>query len=191
VAAASAIGHASAVSRKVHPLLLLALLALALFPLRTSAQEALEEPSSRDIVVAYNTGFRFMVAPGVFIPIRGGNAGFSLVGDLRYGFELGPTVLAPGARVGGYFTSGPKVFIGLATLRLTIPLGPVGPYVLGGVGPGYVSEPSETGLAYVAGGGFMVHIGWSFAIGAEATYQAITDTKFAALFIGPALLLSF
>jgi hypothetical protein len=164
-------------------------LGLACLPSQLHAQE--EGPSGRDIVVAYNTGFRFSIAPGVFIPVDGGKVGFSISGDFRYGIEVGPIVVAPGARLAGYFPSDLTVLAALGTTRLVFPVGPVGPYVLGGVGPGWVSEPSKAGLAYMAGGGFMVHIGMRFGIGAEATYQGITGTDFKALFVGPALLISF
>ena len=171
-------------------LLLLALICLGAS--RAGAQAfAPQEPSSRDIVVAYNTGHRFSIAPGVFIPNGGGNIGFSIAGDYRYGIEVGPIVVAPGARIAGYFPSGYYILTALATARITFPLGPVGPYVLGGIGPGYVSEPSKTGAAWMGGGGLMVYIGRSFGIGAEATYQGVTGSDFRALFIGPALMLAF
>jgi hypothetical protein len=167
--------------------------ALGALPSTVQAQGYSEEPSARDIVVAYNVGWRFSISPGVLIPTGGeGKVGFSIAGDVRYGFELGPTVLAPGLRLGGYFPSDNTILVALGTTRLTIPVGPVGPYVLGGIGPGYVSDPSsEVGIAYLVGGGFMVHVGTRFAVGAEASYQAITGTDFSALFIGPALLLAF
>jgi hypothetical protein len=175
-----------------------ALLSVLLSPLiavigsRATAQGyEYEQPSAREIVVAYNTGFRVTIAPGVFIPTDGGKVGFSLAGDFRYGFELGPTVLAPGVRLAGYFPDQQNVLVALATARMTFPVGPVGPFVVAGAGPGYVTSPGETSLAYLAGGGFMVHIGMRFGIGAEATYQAITGTEFAALFVGPSLLLAF
>jgi len=161
-------------------------------PAPARAQSAAPEgPSGRDIVVAYNTGFRFSIAPGIFIPINGERVGFSIAGDFRYGIEVGPIVVAPGARLAGYFPSNLTVLAAMATTRLTLPLGPVGPYVVGGVGPGWVSEPSRAGLAWLAGGGLMVHIGTRFGIGAEATYQAITNTRFKALFVGPSFLLGF
>jgi hypothetical protein len=146
--------------------------------------------SKRDIVVAYNTGLRFSIAPGVFIPLHG-PAGFSISGDVRYGIEIGPVIVAPGIKLAGYFPSDLTILAGFATARVTWPLGPVGPYVLGGLGPGWVSSPSNVGLAWLAGGGLMVYIGDRFGIGAEATYQAITGTNFQALFVGPSLLLAF
>ena len=153
------------------------------------AQPSYDEPSARDVVVAYNTGLRVSIMPGIIL--SDGDVGFSIAGDLRYGFEVGPFVMAPGLRLSGFFPPGFVVLTAIANLRLTLPLGPVGPYILGGVGPGYVTEPSQAGLAYQAGGGLMIHIGRSFALGAEAVYFGITGTEFRTLFIGPALLLGF
>ncbi|MDB4990974.1 MAG: hypothetical protein JWN04_6152 [Myxococcaceae bacterium] len=170
------------------------LVSLALGPLvahRARAQELAPPPTSRDIVFAYNTGSRFSIAPGVFIPNHGGRLGFSIMGDYRYGIAVGPVILAPGVRVAGFFPSGYVALSALGTGRLTIPIGPVAPYVLGGVGPGYVTKPSQAGLSFLAGGGLMVHIGPSFGVGAEATYLGITGTNFRALFVGPSLLLNF
>ena len=159
-------------------------------PARVVAQ-AEAPPSAHEIVVAYNTGSRFSLAPGIFIPQNGARVGFSLAGDYRYGVELGPIVLAPGLRLAGFFPSGFMALSALGTARLTVPLGPVGPYVMGGVGPGYVNKPSETGLAFMGGGGLMVYVAQAFAIGAEASYLGITGTRFRALFLGPQLLLGF
>jgi hypothetical protein len=180
----------------MRTLLVTAMLVLAFAPSsRTEAQAAeayagsYNPPTSRDIVVAYNVGWRFSIAPGVFIPVDDGNIGFSIAGDVRYGFDLGPLVLAPGVRLAGYFPSDLTVLAGLGTLRATFPVGMFGPFVQGGVGPGWVSEPSKAGLAWLAGGGFMVHFGTRFGFGAEASYQAITGTDFNALFIGPSFLI--
>ena len=166
--------------------LLLGLLALVLLPLRASAQDA--KPSRRDVVVAHNTGLRFTLAPGVIVPTNGASAGFSLAGDVRFGIEMGPIIVAPGVRLAGYWPSGPNAYTLLGMLRVTVPVGPVGPYVLGGVGPGWVTSPERTDVAYVLGGGAMVHIGSRFGIGLEVTFQAITDTRFKAMFFGPSLL---
>lgn len=175
-------------------LALLLVLASCAFSRQARAQEPeLEapEPSARDVVFAYNTGLRVAIAPGVFIPTRGGRVGFFIAGDVRYGFRLGPVVLAPGLRPAAYFQSRQRIVTGLGTLRLTVPVGPVGPFIVGGVGPGWVRRPSHVGVAYLGGGGFMVHVGTQFGFGVEATYQAITGTGFAALFVGPLLLLAF
>lgn len=148
-------------------------------------------PRARDIVAVYNTGARFTIAPGVFIPLDGERVGFSVAGDFRYGFDTGSIILAPGARVAGFFLPEARVVLGLATARVTVPLGPVGPFVIGGVGPGFVSAPGHTDLGYVAGGGFMVHVGVRFAVGAEAAYQAVRQSGFSALSMGPSVLVAF
>jgi hypothetical protein len=150
-----------------------------------------EGPSARDIVVAYNTGLRFALAPGVIVLPDRGEVGFSIAGDMRYGFALKPIILAPGARVAGYFPPHGTAALGLATLRLTVPVGPLGPFVVGGAGPGYVSDPSRAGLAYLAGGGLMVHFGTRFAFGAEVAYQAIAATNFGVISFGPSFLIGF
>jgi hypothetical protein len=172
---------------------LLAGLAVLLVCAQPAAAQAPAEagPSGRDLVVYYNTGARFTVAPGVFIPLEGERVGFSLAGDFRYGFDTGPLIVAPGARVAGFFLSDARIVMGLATARVTVPLGPVGPFVLGGVGPGFVSANERVDLGYLAGGGFMVHFGVHVAVGAEVAYQAIRGTGFSALSVGPALLLAF
>src|SRR5688572_30784484 len=80
------------------------------------AQESYE-PSAREIVVAYNTGLHFSIAPGVFIPTQGGRVGFSVAGEVRYGFELGPLILAPGVRLAAYFPEDVNIVTGLGTPR--------------------------------------------------------------------------
>lgn len=156
-----------------------------------AAAQYVEGPSGRDVVVAYNTGLRFAVAPGVIVLPDRGEVGFSIAGDMRYGFDLKPVILAPGVRLAGYFPPRSTAALGLGTLRLTIPIGSFGPFVVGGVGPGYVSDPSRVGLAYLAGGGFMMHFGLRFAIGVEAAYQAVTGTHFGVLSFGPSFLIGF
>ena len=149
------------------------------------------EPSGRDIVFAYNRGLRYGIAPGVFVPLHGGPVGFSIAGTVRYGFELGPLVLAPGARLGAFWHPDFRVLWAMGTARVTVPIGPVGPYVVGGVGPGWLSTPSQVDLAYLGGGGFMVYIGTHFGVGAEATYQGLRGTNFAGLFFGPLLMFAW
>lgn len=176
---------------KCHLAGLVLALAAALFPAAARAQQRYAEPTAREIVVAYNTGLRFSLAPGVIVPRGSGRVGLSVAADLRYGIETGPVIVAPGVRLSGFFPSGFVALTALGTMRLTLPLGPVGPYVLGGAGPGYLSEPSRAGFAYQGGGGVMIHIGRSFALGVEATYLGITNSDFRALFVGPSLLLGF
>lgn len=135
-----------------------------------------------------NKGWRFSLSPGLLIPVRGGPITFAFGADLRYGFELGPVVLAPGVRFGARLTAKPHVYMSYATLRLTVPLGIVGPYVIAGIGGGWIGEPA---FAYLAGGGFMVHVGTRFGIGAEATLQSLIFTAHKVVAVGPQFLIEF
>ena len=93
----------------------------------------------------------------------------------------------PGGLLGGYFLQ--ERFIGdlLGTLRLTAPLGPLAPFVQGGVGPGMVTHPGDAGVAWLGGGGLMLHFGGVLTLGAEVSYQGITGTGYKSLSIGPSI----
>ena len=65
--------------------------------------------------------------------------------------------------------------------------GPLAPFVRGGVGVGGLTEPSEGGLAWLAGGGLMIHVSERFSFGAELGYQAIEGTAFKGITISPTL----
>lgn len=105
--------------------------------------------------------------------------------DLRYGIGAGPFIIAPGGRLAGYYYSQRFVGLAMGTGRLTLPLGPLAPYGVVGVGAGSISNPGQSGMALMGGGGLMLHFGRVFALGVEATYQKITDTDFRVLSIGP------
>jgi len=117
--------------------------------------------------------------------------GGGLAIDGRYGIGANPAIIAPGGRLSGYVISRRFIGIAMPTLRVTFPLGPFAPFVLGGIGGGWLSNPSESGLALLGGGGLMIHFGRFLAIGAEATYQTITGTELQSFAIGPAIHLSF
>ncbi|MBX3260037.1 MAG: hypothetical protein KIS78_35515 [Labilithrix sp.] len=134
-----------------------------------------------------NKGLRIGFGPELLLPMDNGPMGGGVVLDGRYGLRAGPTVLAPGGRLGGYVISSRFVGTAMPTFRVTLPIGPLAPYAVGGVGIGGLSNPSETGLAYLGGGGLMIHFGRILAIGAEVTYQRITGTELEVLAIGPSL----
>lgn len=134
-----------------------------------------------------NTGFHLDIGPVLLFPSDGGPLGGGLLADLRYGIPADPVIIAPGGRLSGYYIS--RRFIGTAmpTARVTLPVGPLAPFVVGGVGGGWISNPSEGGVALLGGGGLMLHFGRVLALGAEATYQVITGTEFKSLALGPAI----
>lgn len=147
-------------------------------------------PSGRDIVVAYNTGFQWNIAPGIFFP-SGGDPAFALSGMVGYGFDTGSVIVVPGVSAAAYFPTGTRILMALADTRVVLPIGHFAPFVRGGIGPGHITDPSHTGLALRGGGGFMVHFSMNFGLGVEALYQTITGTGFQGLMIGPVIALAF
>ncbi len=155
---------------------------LALAPSALAQEEEHDTPAFQA-----NTGLKIGLAPVLLLPTDNGPVGGGLMLDGRYGIALGPTVVAPGGRLSGYLLS--ERFIGTAmpTVRLTLPAGPFAPYVLGGIGGGWLSNPSEGGPAFLGGGGVMIHFGRVVAIGGEITYQTIVGTEMQSLAFGPAI----
>jgi len=127
-------------------------------------------------------GFVLLVPPE-------GSVGAGLEFSTRYGIPLGPVVLAPGGRIGGYYIQERLIGAMLATGRVTVPLGPLAPFVHGGAGGGALFNPGDGGLAWLVGGGLMVHFGRSLVVGAEVNLQGITGTGFEALSIGPSVVI--
>lgn len=135
-----------------------------------------------------NTGLVIGLGVAVLVPDQGSIGGGPELSG-RFGIPAGPVIVAPGARVGAYYLQ--HHFIGdlMGTFRVTLPIGPLAPFGQGGLGPGLVTNPSRGGLAWLGGGGLMIHIGSLLAIGAEINYQGITHTGFKTLSIGPAILI--
>ncbi len=123
----------------------------------------------------------------VLMPTDDGPWGGGLQLQGRYGVGAGPLVVGPGAALSGYVISRRFVGTAMPTLRVTLPIAFIGPFVTGGVGGGWLSNPSEGGFAWSAGGGLLIHLGDFFAIGAEVSFKRIVGTEFEVLSIGPSL----
>src|SRR6185295_4978145 len=147
-----------------------------------------QEGESQGPAMQANRGFKLGVGPTLLLPRRtGGPYGAGLTLDGRYGIEAGPTVLAPGGRLAGYYVSDRFAAVAMPTFRVTVPIGPLAPFLIGGVGAGWLTNVSESGVALLGGGGLMIHVGRFVAFGAEATYQAITGTELKVVTIGPSI----
>jgi hypothetical protein len=133
-----------------------------------------------------NTGLVAGVGFAVLVPDEG-SLGFGAELNARYGMPVGPIILAPGGLLGGYFLQERFIADLLGTLRLTAPLGPLAPFVQGGAGPGVLTSPGDAGVAWLAGGGLVVHFGGVLTIGVEVNYQGITGTGYKSLSIGPSI----
>jgi len=150
-------------------------------------------PPEPGLVRQNAVGPRFAIIPGVFIP-SSGSAGFSLGLEGGYGFDLGPVIVTPGLAFQGNWGGDFTAYTGLAIARVTLPLGPFGPFVEGGVGYGHVTGPldySSGNLAWRAGAGFIFFFSPRFAIGIDVRYDAIVDTPFKGWTFAPLILLSF
>lgn len=162
-----------------------ALAALAVLPRCAEAQEGDEYDGN---AVRQNRGLKVGLGPTLVVPLHdNGPYGFGVNVDVRYGIQVGPTVVAPGGRVAGYYISGRGVGVAMPTARITLPIGPLAPYILGGAGVGGLTSDTEGGAALMGGGGLMIHVSNVVAFGAEATYQAITGTELHTWTITPAI----
>src|SRR5690606_16429932 len=86
-----------------------------------------------------NTGLVTGLGIAILIPDEG-SAGGGLEFSARYGIPVGPTVMAPGGRVGGYYLQERFIGILMPTFRVTLPLGPLAPFVQAGAGPGVLTN---------------------------------------------------
>lgn len=159
----------------------------------TPRDEEPEMSEGRRIVVSWNTGFQWGIAPGVIFT-DGGKASFALGLRFGWGFDTGRFILVPGLRLVGYFST-PGVYMGMPTVKVVLPIDRFAPFLEAGAGIGYVSAGdttgAHTGLAVLGGGGFMIHFTMKFGLGVEANYQIITGTDFKGFGVGPILALAF
>ena len=156
-------------------------------PPEIQAEPEPEMSEGRMLVAAYNSGFQWGISPGIVVV--NGDVGFALGARVGYGFDLGAVIVAPGLKVAGFFTD-PSVYLGMPTVKLVVPIDRFAPFVEGGVGAGWVSDPGKTGVALMGGGGFMIHFR-HFAFGAEVSYTTITGTNFHGIGFGPILAFGF
>ncbi|MFT3923986.1 MAG: hypothetical protein QM778_15740 [Myxococcales bacterium] len=136
-------------------------------------------------------GPKFGLTAGPFFRSPEHHVGFALSGDFYYDFRLGPVVLAPGLRATGYVTQDFLAIAGLGTLRAGLSLGPVLPYLLGGVGIGFIGHENDTGASYLGGGGVLLTLRRRLAVGLEVSYQGFATTPFRATYFGPNMQFSY
>src|SRR5689334_5695769 len=118
-----------------------------------NAHSASAQERAEGAAVSANRGFKLGLGPTLLLPLRdGGPYGGGARLDGRYGIQAGPTVLAPGGRLEGIVISSRFVGTAMPTFRVTLPVGPLAPYVIGGVGVGVLSNDAESGVALLGGG---------------------------------------
>ena len=82
-----------------------------------------------------NVGLVTSTGIAVLLPDEG-SAGGGLELSGRYGIPAGPVIFAPGVRLGGYYLQERIIGVLMPTARLTVPLGPLAPFVHAGAGAG-------------------------------------------------------
>jgi hypothetical protein len=132
-----------------------------------------------------NTGMVTGLGLAILIPSEG-NVGFGADFSARYGIPVGPVIVAPGGLIGGYYLQSRFIGALMATGRATVPLGVLAPFAEAGIGPGFLTNPSDGGAAWRAGGGLDLYLG-VLTLGVEVDYQAITGTPFEVWTIGPTI----
>jgi hypothetical protein len=166
-------------------------LAVGLFSAASlGAVDARAQESDTPDTPAWNANVDSISSIGIAILVPDeGAIGGGLELSQRYGFALWPLIIAPGGRTGAYYVQHRFVAVLMPTVRATVPLGPLAPFVQGGAGLGGLTHPGQGGFAWLAGGGLMVHFGSAVAVGAEVNYEGIAGTGFKVLSIGPSLII--
>jgi hypothetical protein len=157
-------------------------------PQKTPPPKVNQQTQPRAAIASYYAGFHFGIDPAVVF--GNGKTAFALALRLEYGIDTGSLIVAPGVAFAAYFFD-PNVYIGMPTAKLVLPIGWFVPFVEGGAGVGYVTQPNTTGLALLGAGGFMIHASPNVALGVEAGYQTILGTDFGAIMLGPVLAIAF
>jgi len=115
----------------------------------------------------------------VLIPKKDGyRFGGGVDPEVKYTLDQGSARLSAGLRVGGYYARNLFGVVAMPTLRLTIPVGPVEPYVAFGMGQGWIPKNGDEGIATMSRLGVVFRLSKSLAIGVEGTVQKIEDTNF-------------
>lgn len=138
---------------------------------------------------AWNANVGFIKTTGIAILFADGSTGVGLELSARYGIPAGPFIVAPGARIGGYYIAERLIGVAMPTGRLTIPIGPLAPFVQGGAGVGGLTNPGDGGFAWLFGGGLMIHTKGALSFGAEINYSGITGTGLEVLSVGPVIMI--
>jgi hypothetical protein len=133
------------------------------------------------------SGWSLNFTPVLVLPKDGYDIGGGTDPELKYTRDLDWVRLSAGGRVGAYYAKNQFGVTVMPTLRATLPLGAVDPYLAGGVGYGWLPDTDEGGLATMARLGTVFHFSESFSIGVEGTLQQVHGSNFGFPSIGSML----
>lgn len=127
---------------------------------------------------AEEPGWSFNFTPVIVLPKDDYRVGGGTDPELKYTRDLGGVSLSAGGRVGAYYAKNLFGVTVMPTVRATLPLGAVEPYLAAGAGYGWLPAIERDGLATMARFGTVFHFSESFSIGVEATLQGIQRSNF-------------
>lgn len=98
--------------------------------------------------------------------------------EIRHTLDFGRARLSAGARVGVYYARNLLGVTMMPTLRLTVPVGRMEPYVSFGLGYGWLPRSGHADVATMSRVGIVFRFSESFALGVEGTVQEIERSNF-------------
>lgn len=98
--------------------------------------------------------------------------------ELKYTLDLGGARLSAGGRVSGHYAKNLFGLTVMPTLRLTMPVGPVEPYVSFGMGYGWLPSAGHGDFATMSRLGVVFRLSERFALGFEGTLQKLEGSEF-------------
>lgn len=104
--------------------------------------------------------------------------------EVQYTTDMGGSRLGAGLRVGGYYAEERFGIVYSPTLRLTIPVGRIEPYVSFGMGYGWIPKDETEGVSTMSRTGVVYRMRRNLAIGLETTVQRIDGANWSFPSIG-------
>ena len=98
--------------------------------------------------------------------------------ELKYTLDLGGARLSAGGRISGHYAKNLFGITVMPTLRLTMPVGPVEPYVAFGMGYGWLPSTGHGDFATMSRLGVVFRLSERFALGFEGTLQRLDHSEF-------------
>lgn len=123
-------------------------------------------------------GWSSNFTPVLIAPKGGSDLGGGVDPEVKYTLDSGAARWSAGLRVGGYYAYDLFGVTMMPTLRMTVPVGPVEPYVSFGMGYGWLPDAGQEGVATMSRLGVVFRFNEDLALGLEGTLQQIDETAF-------------
>jgi hypothetical protein len=155
------------------------LVASLLVPMAASADEIDVTDQGEQIGIdPVQDGWSLNLTPVLLLPEGNYRLGGGADPEIKYTVDLGRARLSAGARIGAYYAKNLFGMTLMPTLRLTMPVGPVEPYVSFGMGYGWLPKSDHAAIATMSRLGIVFRFSESFALGIEGTVQQIEGSAF-------------